>query len=101
MFDYLFSGRVQLDFPVIASLCIDLTHDAEYVVGLPRAKRMPIKSRRRFVPAGGFFTSGGETSMVAGKAQPEAKLLSAFALAIFGALAAALPMALVIIWVCS
>ena len=39
--------------------------------------------------------------MLAGKAQPEANLLSAFALAIFGALAAALPMALVIIWVCS
>jgi hypothetical protein len=39
--------------------------------------------------------------MVAGKAQPEASLLSAFALAIFGTLAAALPVALVIIWVCS
>ena len=35
--------------------------------------------------------------MLAGKAGPEANLLSAFALAIFGALAAALPMALVII----
>jgi len=39
--------------------------------------------------------------MVKGKAQPEANLLSAFALAIVGALAAGLPMALVIIWVCS
>ena len=39
--------------------------------------------------------------MSAGKAQPEANLLSAFALAIVGALAAGLPMALVIIWVCS
>jgi hypothetical protein len=27
VFDYLFSGRVQLNFPIIASLCIDLTHD--------------------------------------------------------------------------
>jgi hypothetical protein len=39
--------------------------------------------------------------MLAGKARPEANLLSAFALAIVGALAAALPMALVIIWLCS
>ena len=39
--------------------------------------------------------------MLAGKARPEANLLSAFALAILGALAAGLPMALVIIWVCS
>jgi hypothetical protein len=39
--------------------------------------------------------------MVKGKAQPEANLLWAFALAIFGALAAGLPMALAIIWVCS
>jgi hypothetical protein len=39
--------------------------------------------------------------MLAGKAQSEGNLLSAFALAIFGALAAGLPMALVIIWVCS
>jgi hypothetical protein len=55
-----------------------------------------------FRPGGGFFTiRGGETRMVGGKAQPEANLLSAFALAIFGALAAGLPMALVIIWVCS
>ena len=53
-------------------------------------------------PGGGFFEfRGGETSMFAGKAQPEANLLSAFALAIFGALAAGLPIALVIIWVCS
>ena len=53
-------------------------------------------------PGGGFFKfRGGETSMLAGKAQSEANLLSAFALAIFGALAAGLPMALVIIWVCS
>jgi hypothetical protein len=36
--------------------------------------------------------------MLAGKAQSEANLLSAFALAIFGALAAGLPMALIIIW---
>jgi hypothetical protein len=39
--------------------------------------------------------------MLAGKARPEANLLSAFALAIFGALAPGLPLALVIIWVCS
>jgi hypothetical protein len=39
--------------------------------------------------------------MVGGKAQPEANLLWAFALAIFGALAAGLPMALFIIWACS
>jgi hypothetical protein len=59
---------------------------------------MRIESRHRFVPGAAFFTiRGGETRMVAGKAQPEANLLSAFALAIFGAL----PMALVIIWVCS
>ena len=63
---------------------------------------MSIKSRHRFVPGGGFFKfRGGETSMLAGKAQSEANLLSAFALAIVGALAAGLPMALVIIWVCS
>jgi hypothetical protein len=60
------------------------------------------KSRHRFVPAAAFFEfRGGETSMLAGKAQSEANLLSAFALAIFGALAAGLPMALVIIWACS
>jgi hypothetical protein len=53
-------------------------------------------------PGGGFFKfRGGETSMLAGKAQSEANLLSAFALAIFGALAAGLPMALFIIWTCS
>jgi hypothetical protein len=63
---------------------------------------MRIKSRHRFGPGGGFFTiRGGETRMVGGKAQPEANLLWAFALAISGALAAGLPMALVIIWVCS
>jgi hypothetical protein len=39
--------------------------------------------------------------MLAGKAQPEANLLSAFALAIVGALVAGLPMALFIIWACS
>jgi hypothetical protein len=39
--------------------------------------------------------------MLADNARPEANLLSAFALAIFGALAAGLPMALIIIWVCS
>ena len=39
--------------------------------------------------------------MLADKARPEANLLSAFALAIVGALAAGLPMALVIIWLCS
>jgi hypothetical protein len=39
--------------------------------------------------------------MLAGKARPEANLLSAFALAIVGALAAGLPIALVIIWACS
>jgi hypothetical protein len=39
--------------------------------------------------------------MLPGDVRPEANLLSAFALAIFGALAAALPMALVIIWACS
>ena len=39
--------------------------------------------------------------MAVGKAQPDANSLSAFALAIFGALAAGLPMALVIIWACS
>jgi len=51
---------------------------------------------------GGFFKfRGGEANMLADKARPEANLLSAFALAIFGALAAGLPMALVIIWVCS
>jgi hypothetical protein len=55
-----------------------------------------------FPPGGGFFEfRGGETSMLAGKAQSEANLLSAFALAIVGALAAGLPIALVIIWVCS
>ena len=53
-------------------------------------------------PGGGFFKfRGGETSMLAGKAQSETNLLSAFALAIVGALAAGLPMALVIICVCS
>jgi hypothetical protein len=53
-------------------------------------------------PGGGFFWfRDGETSMLAGKARPEANLLSAFALAIVGALAAGLPMALFIIWVCS
>ena len=63
---------------------------------------MRIESRHRFVPAAAFFKfRGGETSMLAGKSQSEATLLSAFALAIFGALAAGLPMALVIIWVCS
>jgi hypothetical protein len=55
-----------------------------------------------FRPGGGFFEGrGGENSMLAVKARPEANLLSAFALAILGALAAGLPMALVIIWVCS
>jgi hypothetical protein len=63
---------------------------------------MRIESRHRFVPAAAFSKfRGGETSMLAGKARPEANLLSAFALAIVGALAAGLPMALVIIWVCS
>jgi hypothetical protein len=63
---------------------------------------MRIESCHRFVPAAAFFEfRGGETSMLAGKAGPEANLLSAFALAIVGALAAGLPMALVIIWVCS
>jgi len=53
-------------------------------------------------PGGGFFKfRGGETSMLAGKARPEGNLLSAFALAIVGALAAGLPMALFIIWACS
>jgi hypothetical protein len=51
---------------------------------------------------GGFFKfRGGEANMLADKARPEANLLSAFALAIVGALAAGLPMALVIIWACS
>jgi hypothetical protein len=35
------------------------------------------------------------------KLRPEANLLSAFALTIFGALAGGLPMAVAIIWVCS
>jgi hypothetical protein len=39
--------------------------------------------------------------MLAGKGRHEANLLSAFVLAIVGALAAGLPMALVIIWACS
>jgi hypothetical protein len=39
--------------------------------------------------------------MLAGNVRPEANLLSAFALAIVGALAAGLPMALFIIWVCA
>jgi hypothetical protein len=53
-------------------------------------------------PGGGFFEfRSGETSMSQGDVRPEANLLSAFALAIVGALAAGLPMALVIIWVCS
>jgi hypothetical protein len=63
---------------------------------------MSIESRHRFVPAAAFFEfRGGEPSMLAGKARPEANLLSAFALAIVGALAAGLPMALFIIWTCS
>ena len=63
---------------------------------------MFIKSRHRFVPEAAFFEfRGGETSMLAGKARPEANLLSAFALAIVGALAVGLPMALVIIRMCS
>ena len=63
---------------------------------------MRIESRHRFVPVAAFFEfRGGETSMLAGKAQSEANLLSAFALAIVGALAAGLPMALFIIWTCS
>ena len=63
---------------------------------------MRIYSRRRFVRVAAFFKfRGGETSMLAGKAQSEANLLSAFALAIVGALAAGLPMALFIIWTCS
>jgi hypothetical protein len=39
--------------------------------------------------------------MSAGEARPETNLLSAFTLTIVGALAAGLPMALVIIWACS
>jgi hypothetical protein len=61
-----------------------------------------IKSRHRFVRVAAFFKfRGGETSMLAGNVRPEANLLSAFALAIVGALAAGLPMALFIIWVCT
>jgi hypothetical protein len=55
-----------------------------------------------FRPGGGFFKfRGGETSMLAGNVRPDANLLSAFALAIVGALVAGLPMALFIIWACS
>ena len=63
---------------------------------------MYLSKAATFSSGGGFFTiRGGETSMLAGKAQSEANLLSAFALAIVGALAAGLPMALFIIWTCS
>jgi hypothetical protein len=39
--------------------------------------------------------------MSIGNVRPEANLLSAFTLTIIGALAAGLPMAVAIIWVCS
>lgn len=54
-----------------------------------------------FRPGDGFWARDRETDMLAGKGRHEANLLSAFALAIVGALAAGLPMALVIIWACS
>jgi hypothetical protein len=49
------------------------------------------------VPVGGLWSNG----MSGREAQAEANLLIAFALMIGGALGVALPMALVIIWVCS
>jgi len=53
-------------------------------------------------PGGGFFIfPNGASSMSADKAYPEANLLSEFTLAIAGAFAVGLPMALAIIWVCS
>jgi hypothetical protein len=67
-----------------------------------QAKAYAYQKPSPFRPGGGFFWfRDGETSMLPGDVRPEANLLSAFALAIIGALAAGLPMALVIIWVCS
>jgi hypothetical protein len=54
-------------------------------------------------PGGGSFKLRAveKSSMLVGKARPEMNLLLAFTLSIAGALAAGLPMALVIIWACS
>jgi hypothetical protein len=50
---------------------------------------------------GGGCRAVEKSSMLVGKARPEMNLLLAFTLSIAGALAAGVPMALVIIWACS
>jgi len=57
----------------------------------------------RIRPGDGFsiYPRGGVSDMSLDNVRPEANLLSAFTLTIFGAFAAGLPMAVAIIWVCS
>jgi hypothetical protein len=60
------------------------------------------KSRHRIVPVTAFcFPRVGEISMSVDRLPHEPNLLTEFTLAIAGAFALALPMALAIIWVCS
>jgi len=48
-----------------------------------------------------IYPRGGVSDMSLDNVRPEANLLSAFTLTIFGAFAAGLPMAVAIVWVCS
>jgi hypothetical protein len=60
------------------------------------------RGRHRIVPVTAFgFPRSGAISMSVDNVRPELNLLTAFTLTIAVAFAAALPMALAIIWVCS
>jgi hypothetical protein len=60
-------------------------------------------NHHRIRPGGGFsiYPRGGVSDMSLDNVRPEANLLSAFTLTIFGAFAAGLPLAVAIVWVCS
>jgi len=65
--------------------------------------RVASGNHHRIRAGGGFsiYPRGGVSDMSLDNVRPEANLLSAFTLTIFGAFAAGLPMAVAIVWVCS
>jgi hypothetical protein len=62
-------------------------------------RSLTISEHNRIPP--GLYPSGGVSDMSLHNARPELNPLFAFTLTIAGAIAVGLPMAIVIIWICS
>jgi hypothetical protein len=91
--------------PLVAMLCTETFEDI--ATGPPRLwgqrlkRRARAKTPSRHRPGDGVLTSSRWSKQYVGRQRPECKFASAFTSTIAVAVVAALPMALVIIWVCS